>query len=93
MRLQIQMMIMVEVMMKTIIDGLGMSPKARSMKHQKKKQVLVNEPLPLAPLAESSQPKTYDELLPKLSPAMWKMCLSRKAQEEKSKKDEWFSFL
>src|SRR5688572_3965974 len=24
---------------------------------------------------------------------MRKMCLSRKAQEEKSKKDEWFSFL
>ncbi|GBB92444.1 hypothetical protein RclHR1_20020005 [Rhizophagus clarus] len=34
------------------------------------------------------QPKTYDELLPKLSPAMQKMCLSRKAQEKKSKKDE-----
>src|SRR6266496_1987077 len=35
----------------------------------------------------------YDELLPKLSSAMRKMCLSRKAQEEKSKKDEWFSSL
>ena len=43
--------------------------------------------------SESSQPKTYDELLPKLSPAMRKMCLSRKTQEEKSKKDEWFSSL
>ncbi|GET03007.1 hypothetical protein GLOIN_2v1778046 [Rhizophagus clarus] len=39
------------------------------------------------------QPETYDELLPKLSPAMRKMCLSRKALEEKSKKDEWFSSL
>ncbi|GBB91270.1 hypothetical protein RclHR1_18440005 [Rhizophagus clarus] len=38
-------------------------------------------------------PKTYDKLLPKLSPAMRKMCLSRKALEEKSKKDEWFSSL
>ncbi|CAB4418573.1 unnamed protein product [Rhizophagus irregularis] len=28
-----------------------------------------------------------------LSPAMRKMCLSRKAQKEKSKKDEWFSSL
>jgi hypothetical protein len=35
----------------------------------------------------------YDELLPKLSPAMRKICLSQKAQEEKSKKDEWFSSL
>jgi len=43
--------------------------------------------------SESSQPKTYDELLPKLSPAMRKMCLSRNVQEEKSKKDEWFSSL
>ncbi|GBC35581.2 hypothetical protein GLOIN_2v1822626 [Rhizophagus irregularis DAOM 181602=DAOM 197198] len=43
--------------------------------------------------SESSQPETYDELLPKLSPAMRKMCLSRKAQKEKSKKDEWFSLL
>ena len=45
------------------------------------------------PPAKSSQPETYDELLPKLSPVMRKMCLSRKAQEEKSKKDEWFSSL
>ncbi|GES85746.1 hypothetical protein GLOIN_2v1763195 [Rhizophagus clarus] len=58
-----------------------------------KKQVPVNEPLPLALLAKSSQPETYDELLPKLSPAMWKMYLSQKAQEEQSKKDEWFSSL
>jgi len=43
--------------------------------------------------SKSSQPETYDELLPKLSPAMRKMCLSRKAQEDKSKKDEWFSSL
>jgi len=42
---------------------------------------------------ESNQPETYDELLPKLSPAMQKMCVSRKAQEEQSKKDEWFSSL
>ncbi|GBC08952.1 hypothetical protein RclHR1_00850033 [Rhizophagus clarus] len=68
-------------------------PETQSMKRQKKKQVLVNEPLPLAPLAKSSQPETYDELLPKLSPVMQKMCLSQKAQEEQSKKDEWFSSL
>jgi hypothetical protein len=43
--------------------------------------------------SESSQPETYDKLLPKLSLAMQKMCLSRKAQEDKSKKDEWFSSL
>ncbi|RIA79831.1 hypothetical protein C1645_839825, partial [Glomus cerebriforme] len=50
----------------------------------KKKQALVNDKLS----PESSQPETYDELFPKLSPAMRKMCLSRKALEEKSKKDE-----
>ncbi|RGB34391.1 hypothetical protein C1646_760589 [Rhizophagus diaphanus] len=54
-----------------------------------KKQVPVNDKLPL----ESSQLKTYDELLPKLLPTMRKICLSREAQEEKSKKDEWFSSL
>ncbi|RIB01079.1 hypothetical protein C2G38_2051159 [Gigaspora rosea] len=48
---------------------------------EKKKQVLT----------ESSQPKTYDELLPKLSPAMRKMCLSQRTQEKKS--NEWFSSL
>ena len=58
--------------------------------HRKKKQALVNEKFS----SESSQPETYDELLPKLSPAMRKMCLSRKAQEEKSKEsDEWLSSL
>src|SRR5436305_374949 len=67
-------------MMKKIICGPNMT-------HHQKKQV--NEKLFL----ESSQPKTYDELLPKLSPAMRKMCLSQKAQEEQSKKDEWFSSL
>src|SRR6266496_686724 len=61
----------------------------RGIIHRKKKQALVNEKLSL----ESSQPETYDQLLPKLSPVMRKMCLSRKAQEEKSKKDEWFSSL
>ncbi len=61
----------------------------RGIIHRKKKQALVNEKLSL----ESSQPETYDELLPKLSPTMRKMCLSRKTQEEKSKKDEWFSSL
>ncbi|PKY61004.1 hypothetical protein RhiirA4_485416 [Rhizophagus irregularis] len=45
------------------------------------------------PVKKNSQPETYDELLPKLLPAMRKMCLSRKAQEEKSKKNEWFSSL
>ncbi|PKB92285.1 hypothetical protein RhiirA5_445266, partial [Rhizophagus irregularis] len=45
------------------------------------------------PVKKNSQPETYDELLPKLSPAMHKMCLSRKAQKEKSKKDKWFSSL
>ena len=53
---------------------------------RKKKQSVVNEKLS----SESSQPKTYDKLLPKLLLAMRKMCLSQKAQEEKSKKDEWF---
>src|SRR5438128_2383325 len=39
-------------------------------------------------------PETYDELLPKLSPAMRKMCLSRKAQKEEYKKsNDWFSSL
>src|SRR6266542_2738312 len=58
--------------------------------HQKKKkQALVNEKLS----SESNQPETYDKLLPKLSLIMHKMCLSRKTQEEKSKKDEWFSSL
>src|SRR6266498_4894199 len=61
----------------------------RGIIHRKKKQALVNEKLS----SESSQPETYDELLPKLSPTMRKMCLSRKTQEEKSKKDEWFSSL
>ncbi len=56
---------------------------------RKKKQALVNEKLS----SESSQPETYDELLPKLSLTMRKMCLSRKTQEEKSKKDQWFSSL
>ena len=56
----------------------------------KKKQLPVNEKLS----AESSQPETYNELLPKLSPAMRKMCLSQKAQEEESKEsDEWLSSL
>jgi hypothetical protein len=59
--------------------------------YQKKKQSLVNEKLS----SESSQPETYDELLPKLSPVMQKMCLTRKAQEKEkeSKTDEWFSSL
>ncbi|CAG8549849.1 16030_t:CDS:2 [Cetraspora pellucida] len=39
----------------------------------------------------NSQPETYDELIPKLSPAMRKMCLSRKAPEKES--DKWFSSL
>jgi len=65
--------------------------------HQKKKQAPVNDKLAgntnaISPL-ESSQPETYDQLLPKLSPIMHKMCLSRKAKEEVSKKDEWFSSL
>jgi hypothetical protein len=42
----------------------------------------------------TSQPETYDELLPKLSPAIRKICLSRKVLEEELKEsDEWFSFL
>ena len=57
--------------------------------HWKKKQVPVNDKLPL----ESSQPKTYDELLPKLSLTMQKMCLFQEAQEKKSKKDKWFLLL
>ncbi|CAG8719698.1 19100_t:CDS:2, partial [Gigaspora rosea] len=40
---------------------------------------------------EHNQPETYNELLPKLSLAMRKMCLSRKALEKES--DEWFSSL
>src|SRR5436305_14695097 len=43
---------------------------------------------------ESSQPEMYDQLLSKLSPLIQKMCLSQKAQEEKSKEsDEWLSSL
>ena len=52
--------------------------------HQKKKQVLVNDKLPL----ESSQPETYDQLLSKLSPLIRKMCLSRKAQKEEMKESD-----
>ena len=56
---------------------------------QKKKQVPVNEKM----LPELSQPETYDELLPKLSPAMRKMCQSHIVQEKESKSDEWFLLL
>ena len=56
---------------------------------KKKKQALVNEKM----LPELSQPETYDELLPKLSPAMRKMCQSHIVQEKESKSDEWFSSL
>jgi len=49
----------------------------------------MNDSLPLI----TNQPETYDQLLPKLSLAMRKMCLSQKTQKEKSKKDEWFSSL
>ncbi|GBC04238.1 hypothetical protein RclHR1_05580023 [Rhizophagus clarus] len=37
------------------------------------------------------QPETYDELLPKLSPVMRKMCQSYTVQKKES--DEWFSSL
>ena len=65
---------------------------------RKKKQSLVNKSLhgdsaiPSSDLV-TSQPETYDQLLPKLSPAMRKMYQSRKAQEKESKTDEWFSSL
>ncbi|KAF0513113.1 hypothetical protein F8M41_017823 [Gigaspora margarita] len=39
-------------------------------------------------LSELSQPETYDELLPKLLPAMHKMCQSHIVQKKKSKSDE-----
>ncbi|GES93171.1 hypothetical protein GLOIN_2v1481897 [Rhizophagus clarus] len=39
----------------------------------------------------TGQPETYDELLPKLSPAMRKMCQSYTVQKKES--DEWFSSL
>ncbi|GBC23467.2 hypothetical protein GLOIN_2v1778046 [Rhizophagus irregularis DAOM 181602=DAOM 197198] len=46
------------------------------------------------PVKKNSQPETYDQLLSKLSPPIRKMCLSRKAQEEKLKEsDEWLSSL
>ena len=56
---------------------------------RKKKQVPVNKKM----LPELSQPETYNELLPKLSPAMRKMCQSHIVQEKESKSDEWFSSL
>ncbi|RIB13191.1 hypothetical protein C2G38_2198543 [Gigaspora rosea] len=43
--------------------------------------------------APSHQPETYNELLPKLSPAMRKMCQSHIVQEKESKSYEWFSSL
>ncbi|GBC01568.1 hypothetical protein RclHR1_42340001, partial [Rhizophagus clarus] len=55
----------------------------------KKKQLPLNDKLPL----ESSQPKTYDELFSKLSPAMRKMCQSHTVQKKESISDEWFSSL
>ncbi|UZO01530.1 uncharacterized protein OCT59_012628 [Rhizophagus irregularis] len=39
------------------------------------------------------KPKTYDELFPKLSPAMRKMCQSHTVQKKESISDEWFSSL
>ncbi|UZO00482.1 uncharacterized protein OCT59_011613 [Rhizophagus irregularis] len=42
---------------------------------------------------ESSQPKTYDELFPKLLPAMRKMCQSHTVQKKESISDELFSSL
>jgi hypothetical protein len=66
---------------------------------RKKKQSLVNESLHDGSTIPSfdlvtSQPETYDQLLSKLSLAIRKMCLSRKAQEEESKEsDEWLSSL
>ena len=62
---------------------------ACSISVRKKKQAPVNEKM----LPELSQPETYDELLPKLSPAMRKMCQSHIVQEKESKSDEWFSSL
>ena len=64
----------------------------------KKKQSLVNKSLhgdfaiPSFDLV-TNQPETYDQLLPKLSPAMRKMYQSRKTQEKEPKTDEWFSSL
>src|SRR2546421_3267403 len=67
--------------------------------HQKKKQSLVNKSLhgdsaiPSSDLV-TSQPETYDQLLSKLSLPIQKICLSQKAQEEKSKEsNEWLSSL
>ena len=62
---------------------------ACSISVRKKKQVSVNGKM----LPELSQLETYDELLPKLSPAMRKMCQSHIVQEKESKSDEWFSSL
>jgi len=56
----------------------------RGIIHLKKKQLPLNDKLPL----ESSQPKTYDELFPKLSPAMRKMCQSHTVQKKESISDE-----
>ncbi|CAG8697027.1 8199_t:CDS:2 [Cetraspora pellucida] len=43
--------------------------------------------------APSHQPEIYNELLPKLSLAMRKMCQFHIVQEKESKSDEWFSSL
>src|SRR5581483_3772057 len=67
------------VMIKQTISGIM---------HQKKKQVPVNDKLHLE---SSQQPEIYDELLPKLSPTMRKMCQSYTVQKKES--DEWFSSL
>ncbi|CAG8660579.1 10655_t:CDS:1, partial [Diversispora eburnea] len=63
---------------------------------EKKKHILpVNklssEELKTQYSASSNQPKTYNELFPKLSPVMRKMCQSHTVQKEES--NEWFSSL
>ena len=49
----------------------------------------MNDKIPSA----ASQPKTYDQLLPMLSPAMRKMCLTHTKKTAPEKSDEWFSSL
>src|SRR5260364_308031 len=69
-----------------------MKKKIYGMIHWKKKQLLDTKASSLCETPKN--PETYDELLPKLSPAVRKMCLSQKAQNgEYKKSNDWFSSL
>ncbi|CAG8714139.1 9769_t:CDS:2, partial [Acaulospora morrowiae] len=62
--------------------------------YPQKKELIIRVDMMKKTIYENKRPETYDELLPKLSPAMRKMCLSRRDWGNESKKsDEWFSSL